>query len=100
MGTVDTYSCRFPSIALLCLFVAASCVDESTSGEFDENGKPTLDGTGYGEDSGGEREDGIEGRRCPNTSFDNRNTQVWPVTREWSDKLPESGMAWGLNSGR
>ncbi len=57
-----------------------------------------MGGSDYDEGSG-EREDGIEGRRGPRTSFDNRSTQVWPVSRNWADKTTEAGLAWSANSG-
>ncbi|MCP4444362.1 MAG: hypothetical protein GY811_03330 [Myxococcales bacterium] len=67
-------------------------------GALDENGKPTLDGTGYEESPTG-KSDGLNGRRGPNASFDDGPTEVWNVTRDWGDTHSEAGLAWGANSG-
>jgi hypothetical protein len=80
----------------LALLFAPGCAADG--GDLDENGKPTLDGTGYQETEGG-KADGLSGRRGPNASFDNGPTQVWSVSRDWSDRDSAAGLAWGANSG-
>ncbi len=82
-------------IALALLF-SPGCSDEGS--ELDENGKPTLDGTGY-QETDSDKADGLNGRRGPNVSFDSGPTQVWKVSRAWADSAPEAGLAWGANSG-
>lgn len=79
------------SLALLL----AACSDATN---LDENGKPTLGGTGYEETSDG-KVDGLQGRRGPKVSFDDRSTEVWDVTRQWQDRSAEAGIAWDANSG-
>jgi hypothetical protein len=81
-------------IALALLFNQGCALEED---HLDENGKPTLGPTDY-EESRDQKDDGINGRRGPNTSFDNNNTQVWPVSRNWADKDDAPGLAWGANS--
>ncbi|MCP4447631.1 MAG: hypothetical protein GY811_20180 [Myxococcales bacterium] len=81
----------------LALLVAPGCAVDDGDG-LDENGKPTLDGTGY-EESSDEKADGLSGRRGPSANWDGRNAQVWPVTRNWADTDSDAGLAWGANSG-
>ncbi len=80
----------------LALLFSPGCTDAGDG--LDENGKPTLEGTGYQEPDN-EKADGLSGRRGPSTSFDNGAAQVWPVSRAWNDTDSAEGMAWGANSG-
>jgi hypothetical protein len=43
------------------------------------------------------KEDG-PGRLGPQTSWDGGPSRVWEVTRQWSDKTPEAGLAWAAAS--
>ncbi|MBL4632397.1 MAG: LDL receptor domain-containing protein [Kofleriaceae bacterium] len=81
--------------ALSLAILLAACTDASS---LDENGKPTLGGSGYEEPLDG-KADGLQGRRGPKLSFDDRSTEVWDVTRQWQERDAEAGMAWGANSG-
>ena len=66
----------------LALLFAPGCAEDADG--LDENGKPTLDGTGY-QELDDEKADGLSGRRGPNTSFDNGAAQVWQVSWAWND---------------
>ena len=84
-------------LALSSLLIAPAC----GSADYDENGKPTLDGTGYQDPLG--KADALNGPRGPSPRVDNQSTQVWPVENQWADRdtpaAREAGMAWGENSG-
>jgi hypothetical protein len=66
--------------------------------ELDDNGKPTLDPTGW-EPAKGPKADRIQGRRGLPTSVDNSATAVWDVQNSWDEKDPAAGMAWEADSG-
>jgi hypothetical protein len=71
------------------------------AGPVDENGKPSLDGSGWQEDDG--KTDSLTGRRGLSVSRDNTSLQVWEVTNAWADTTTEAasaeGIAWGKDSG-
>ncbi len=79
----------------LAVLISSACASQNN---LDENGKPTLEPTGY-EESGEGKADGIRGRKGPSASFDSKNTQVWPVSRTWAETDPSAGLAWPSNSG-
>jgi hypothetical protein len=93
---VKSLPARYLSLLLLpALAIAPGC---SSDDGLDENGKPTLDGSGYQDEPGG-KADGISGARGLPTSADNSSTAVWNVSRDWNERDPEAGMAWPANSG-
>jgi hypothetical protein len=69
--------------------------------ELDENGKPTIGGTGYEDPLG--KADALNGPLGPSTRVDDNSTQVWPVENQWADRntaaARAAGMAWGADSG-
>lgn len=69
--------------------------------EVDENGKPSLDGSGWQESAG--KADALTGRRGLNVSADRTPLQVWTASNAWSDtdtaSARQAGMAWGEDSG-
>ncbi len=82
------------------LFAACAAHIDGAQGEaaLDENGKPTLEGTGH-QDADDDKSDALQGRRGPERELDNRATAVWEVRRAWSDTDPAAGMAWAASSG-
>lgn len=88
------------TISLLLCFVLQACGGASPS--VDENGKPTLDVTGY-QDPIDAKADGVGGRAGLSTDVDNSSTAVWTVRNAWADTDTPSaraaGIAWPANSG-
>ena len=80
----------------LALLATGACATDQEG--LDENGKPTLDPTGYQDGDEG-KADGVRGRLGPSLGFDSGATQVWKVTRNWRDTDSAEGLAWGANSG-
>lgn len=88
------------AVPLLFLLSCASSIDGADPDDplFDENGKPTLDGSGF-QEGDDDKSDGLSGRRGPSVSLDGSATEVWAVRRQWSELDPASGMAWNGTSG-
>jgi hypothetical protein len=75
--------------------------DEVIAGIAGEDGKPSLELSGW-EGEGG-KEDSAAGRQGLPTSVEGTSTQVWEVRNQWGDRETEAaraaGIAWPANSG-
>jgi hypothetical protein len=101
---------RFGMIGMTMMALAAGCVEDDASqtdefgvvgGEVDEDGKPSLDGSGWVGEGG--KEDAAQGRLGLSSTVDSASTQVWEVKNQWADKdtaaAKKAGMSWGEDSG-
>ena len=97
LTAVGTVHHRLLPLPLLSLLFTPAC----GTADLDENGKPTLDGTGHQDPLG--KADALNGRLGPSTRIDSGPAQVWPVENQWADRSTpaarEAGMAWEENSG-
>ena len=77
------------TIVLLTSLVAAACVDVAQESPRLETRRAALFGAS----------DSVNGMQGPLESGLSSSTEVWAVTRDWSDVTDEAGLAWGANSG-